>query len=320
MRGGVFICYRREDSAGFARLIYDRLTKRLGRKHVFVDVNNIPLGSDFVDVLSERVGACTALIAIIGRGWLSIADEANRRRLDDPDDFVRFEIEAALARGVRVIPVLVDGAAMPRPDDLPDSLKKLTRRQAIEISNSRFDSDVERLTHALSLIEDELRQREVAEVARAEEARHQAEAESARRPEDPRPAGEAAEAERAAREERERQEAAELARAEEGRRLAEERRAREAAEAERAAREERKKREGAQPVELAMRAGALRHYVSYAWADESDPDHEVGNRLTRMERCFVSNYANSSLYCFFTKPIDVVFMAIVYLFFLAINI
>ena len=140
MLGGVFISYRREDSGGFAGRIYDRLTNRLGRERIFFDVDNIPPGMDFVDVLTERVGACGVLIAVIGKNWISSADEDNRRRLDDPNDFVRIEIEAALARGVWVIPVLVDGAAMPKPEELPDSLKKLRRRQAIEISHSRFNS------------------------------------------------------------------------------------------------------------------------------------------------------------------------------------
>ena len=98
--GGVFICYRREDSGGYAGRIYDRLAKRLGRTNVFIDVDNIPPGLDFVDVLSERVGACTALIAIIGRDWVSIADKENRRRIDDPHDFVHIEIAAALDRGI----------------------------------------------------------------------------------------------------------------------------------------------------------------------------------------------------------------------------
>jgi hypothetical protein len=164
--GGVFICYRREDSAGFARLIYDRLTNKLGRERVFFDVDNIAPGVDFVDILSERVAKCDALIAVIGRHWTSSVDIHNRRRLDDPDDFVRIEIEAALERKIRVIPVLVDGAIMPRSDDLPDRLKKLRRRQAIEIShNHRFDSDVEGLTRALSALDEELRQLEPAERA-----------------------------------------------------------------------------------------------------------------------------------------------------------
>jgi hypothetical protein len=211
--GGVFICYRREDSAGFARLIYDRLTHKLGHESVFFDVDNIPPGLDFVDILSDRVGQCDALIAVIGKNWASSRYLDDQRRLDDPHDFVRIEIEAALARKIRVIPILVDGATMPRPDDLPDSLKKLTRRQGIEISHTRFDSDVERLTRALSLLEEELRQREAAESERvvrderdkreaaeakestekAEQARKLAEVEAARRAAEERRAAETAE-------------------------------------------------------------------------------------------------------------------------------
>ena len=154
MSGGVFISYRREDSGGFAGRIYDRLVTRLGNDNVFFDVDAIPPGRDFVDVLSDRVGRCDALVAIIGRQWVSSVDGSNRRRLDDPNDFVRIEIEAALSRDVPVIPVLVDGAPPPQAADLPDSLKKLARRQAIEISHNRFDSDAERLTEALAKIEE----------------------------------------------------------------------------------------------------------------------------------------------------------------------
>ena len=156
MSGGVFISYRREDSGGFAGRIYDRLSNKLGRDNVFFDVDAIRPGLDFVDVLSDRVGKCDALVAVIGKHWVSSADSQNQRRLDDPSDFVRVEIEAALQRKVPVIPVLVDGAGMPQPGELPDSLKRLTRRQAIEISHARFDSDAERLTEALSQLEDEL--------------------------------------------------------------------------------------------------------------------------------------------------------------------
>ena len=160
MTGGVFISYRREDSGGYAGRINDRLTSRLGRESVFFDVDTIPPGRDFVEVLSERVGKCDALLAVIGKHWVSSADSNHQRRLDDPNDFVRIEIEAALSRDVPVIPVLVDGAAMPLPEDLPDSLKKLIRRQAVEISHARFDSDAERLTEALSRIEEEMSRRE----------------------------------------------------------------------------------------------------------------------------------------------------------------
>ena len=164
MLGGVYISYRREDSAGFARLIYDRLTRRLERNYVFFDFASIQPGQDFVEVLTNRVRACDALVAIIGKNWISSVDANKRRRLDDPHDFVRIEIEAALKSDIRVIPVLVDGATMPRTDDLPESLKKLTRRNGIEISHTRFDSDVDRLTRALSLLEEERRKREALQV------------------------------------------------------------------------------------------------------------------------------------------------------------
>jgi TIR domain len=160
MSGGVYISYRREDSAGFARLIYDRLTRRLDPDRIFFDFASIQPGQDFVEVLTSRVRACDALVAVIGKNWISSVDENNQRRLDDSHDFVRIEIEAALKSDVRVIPALVDGATMPRREDLPDTLEKLRRRQAIEISHSRFDSDVERLTRALVLLEEERRKLE----------------------------------------------------------------------------------------------------------------------------------------------------------------
>jgi hypothetical protein len=137
---GVFISYRREESSFAARAIYDRVAQKVGRENVFLDVDNIDLGVDWFQVLPEKVGACDALIAVIGKNWVSSADE---------DDFIRFEIEGALQRNVPVIPVLVDGATMPHADELPDAIKNLARRQGIEISHNHFDSDVERLTDAL---------------------------------------------------------------------------------------------------------------------------------------------------------------------------
>ena len=156
MLGGVFISYRREDSGGYAGRIYDRLAGVLGSDNVFFDVDSIAPGVDFIDTLSDRVGRCDALVALIGKQWLTIADAEKRRRLDDPNDFVRIEIEAALNRGIRVIPVLVDGATLPNSQDLPPSLQNLPRRQGIEISLARFNSDVERLNQALAELEKEL--------------------------------------------------------------------------------------------------------------------------------------------------------------------
>src|ERR1700722_1472023 len=163
MSGGVFICYRREESAVAARAIRDRVAQRLERENVFLDVDSIDLGVDWFNVLTDRVGACDALVAVIGRNWVSSSDNENRRRIDDPDDFVRIEIEAALKRDVRVIPVLIDGAAMPKAAELPDSVKGLARRQGMEVSPARFDTDVEKLTSALASILEARRNRDADE-------------------------------------------------------------------------------------------------------------------------------------------------------------
>ena len=146
----VFISYRREETAYPAGWLYDRLGERFGGARVFKDVDSIALGDDFVEAITRAVGSCDVLIALIGDQWLTVSDEHGRRRLDDPHDYVRLEVEAALARNVRVIPVLVDGARMPRAEELPDALAPLVRRQALELSPSRFDSDTERLILVLA--------------------------------------------------------------------------------------------------------------------------------------------------------------------------
>jgi hypothetical protein len=146
--GRIFISYRREETAYPAGWLYDRLADRFGGGQVFKDVDSIQLGDDFVEVITSAVGSCDVLLALIGDQWLTITD-AHGRRLDDPDDFVRLEIEAALTRNVRVIPILVDGARMPRADELPDSLARLVRRQALELSPARFDFDTGRLLRVL---------------------------------------------------------------------------------------------------------------------------------------------------------------------------
>jgi hypothetical protein len=147
--GRIFISYRREESAYPAGWLYDRLADRYGGGQVFKDIDSIRLGDDFVEVITRAVGSCDVLLALIGDRWLTITDEDGRRRLDNPADFVRVEIEAALKRNVRVIPILVDGAQMPRAADLPRSLAKLVRRQALELSPARFDSDTSRLLRVL---------------------------------------------------------------------------------------------------------------------------------------------------------------------------
>lgn len=146
--GRVFISYRREETAYPAGWLYDRLANRYGSQ-VFKDVDSIQLGDDFVEVITRAVGSCDVLLALIGDQWLTITDQDGRRRLDDPDDFVRLEIEAALTRNVRVIPILVEGATLPRADELPPSLAGLVRRQALELSPARFDFDTSRLLKVL---------------------------------------------------------------------------------------------------------------------------------------------------------------------------
>jgi TIR domain len=155
--GRIFISYRREETAYPAGWLYDRLADRFGGRQVFKDVDSIQLGDDFVEVITRAVGSCDVLLALIGDQWLTITDTHGRRRLDDPDDFVRLEIEAALTRKVRVIPILVDGARMPRADELPDSLVKLVRRQALELSPARFEFDTSRLLKVLDLTLAEVR-------------------------------------------------------------------------------------------------------------------------------------------------------------------
>jgi hypothetical protein len=147
--GRIFISYRREETAYPAGWLFAQLADHYGGGQVFKDVDSIQLGDDFVEVITSAVGSCDVLLALIGDQWLTITDEHGRRRLDDPDDFVRLEIQAALTRNIRVIPILVDGARMPRADELPDSLAGLVRRQALELSPARFDFDTGRLLKVL---------------------------------------------------------------------------------------------------------------------------------------------------------------------------
>ena len=146
MAGNIFINYRREESGHVAGRLHDSLAPTFGRDKLFMDVDNIPVGRDFEDYLKSQVAACDAMLAIIGPNWLTAKDETGQRRLDNPEDFVVIEIGAALARNIPVVPVLVDGARMPKASELPDSLKHLARRQAIQVRHTNFRSDAEALT------------------------------------------------------------------------------------------------------------------------------------------------------------------------------
>ena len=146
--GKVFISYRRRETAGHAGRLYDRLAEHYGDERVFMDVRMEP-GVDFVEQIDEAVTECDALLSLIGAQWLDMRDAEGRRRLDDPHDFARLEVESALARDVKVIPVLLQEAKMPEPEDLPPSMAPLARRHAIELSDDRWDYDVGRLIGVL---------------------------------------------------------------------------------------------------------------------------------------------------------------------------
>ena len=154
MASRVFINYRRDDSIASAGRVHDRLAQAIGRKRVFMDIDHIPAGVDFVDYLDQQVSAADVVLVVIGPHWLDAADEHGRHRLHNPDDFVAVEIASALDRKIRVIPVLIDGARMPKAEALPDRLKSLSRRNAVEVRNSQFGRDadalVERVREALS--------------------------------------------------------------------------------------------------------------------------------------------------------------------------
>lgn len=161
----VFLSYRRDDASGHAGRLYDLLAARYGAERVFMDVDAVPVGSDFDAAISRAMASCDVLIALIGRGWLQATDAGGRRRLDDPDDFVRREIESALTEGVVVVPTCVQGAQIPRAEDLPPSLAALTRRQGFHLSDMGWQDDVRRLIRRLESVEREESERPVAAAA-----------------------------------------------------------------------------------------------------------------------------------------------------------
>jgi hypothetical protein len=147
----VFISYRRADSADVTGRIYDRLSGHFGASTIFKDVDSIPPGIDFKEHLEKAVGKCKIFLVVIGDNWLQAADSLQNNRLENPRDFVRIELEAALNRNIPVIPLLVRGASMPAEEKLPPSLRKLVYRNAIPIrSDPDFHRDMDRLIEAIS--------------------------------------------------------------------------------------------------------------------------------------------------------------------------
>ena len=147
----IFISYRRSDSADVMGRIVDRLELDFGEEKIFKDVDDIEAGVDFRQSIANAVQACDVVLAIIGDKWLEVRDgESGQRRIDKPNDFVRVELETALKRDIRVIPVLVRGTVMPSADQLPESLKALAFRNAIKVRpDPDFSTDIDRLSAAL---------------------------------------------------------------------------------------------------------------------------------------------------------------------------
>ncbi|MCQ8130754.1 toll/interleukin-1 receptor domain-containing protein [Methylomonas rivi] len=141
----IFISYRREDSAGYSGRLADRLALTFGDRQIFRDFEDINPGQNFAESIQAGLSGADVFLVVIGPRWLQVTDHNGRRRLDNAEDFVRLEIETALQRDIQIIPILVNGAKMPRTADLPTSLTTLIYRQALELSDSRWEQDVGKL-------------------------------------------------------------------------------------------------------------------------------------------------------------------------------
>ena len=146
----IFISYRREDADEAAGRLSDHLVNQFGQDSIFMDVDGIAPGRDFRKVIDETLTECDVLLGVMGRNWLDIKDEAGKRRLDNESDFVRLEIASALRRDIPVIPVRVQGASIPKPDQLPADLQDFSYRNAVELTHERWNSDVHVLVEKLN--------------------------------------------------------------------------------------------------------------------------------------------------------------------------
>ena len=145
----IFLCYRREDTQWFARSVYQSLASKYGREQVFRDIDSTPAGVRFSTWIESRVGQCDVMVVLIGHAWSSAAHHSGQRRLESPKDWVRQEIETALGRDIPIIPVRVQGAPMPSEDELPLSIAELAGFQSAEVTDSRWDFDVDLLIRAI---------------------------------------------------------------------------------------------------------------------------------------------------------------------------
>ncbi|HET7158144.1 MAG TPA: TIR domain-containing protein, partial [Burkholderiales bacterium] len=181
----VFLSYRREDSAGYTGRLNDRFVERWGEERVFFDLDTIAPGEDFVEAIDRTLAQSEVMILVIGPRWLTATEPDGRRRIDESADYHRIEVERALQRGIRIIPALVGGARMPGEAQLPEALKKLARRNAVEISDKRFKYDADQLGDEVERILEKAQAAAQAQgredAARLEEARRAEAQENARR-------------------------------------------------------------------------------------------------------------------------------------------
>jgi Leucine-rich repeat (LRR) protein len=147
----VFISYRRTNTAGEAIALFKDLAALLGENSAFMDVQSIALGRDFREVLQEVTASCDLMLVLIGLNWADAKDERGRKGLEDPDDYVRLELEAALKRDIPITPVLVQAARMPGPEQLPVEIRDLAYRNGFELSHARWESDVREMIRRLGL-------------------------------------------------------------------------------------------------------------------------------------------------------------------------
>ena len=148
----IFINYRRDDTQGVAGRLFDHLALEYSRSELFMDVDAMKPGLDFIKQLDAQVSQCHVLLAMIGPHWVDARDAAGKRRLDNDKDSVRIELASALRRDIAVIPVLVEGTPMPPEDSLPDDLKPLARRHALELRHTRFNADADAIVQALEQV------------------------------------------------------------------------------------------------------------------------------------------------------------------------
>ena len=178
---GIFLSYRREDAGPYARSLHLQLTQRIPDAPIFMDLDSIEPGLDFAEIIEDAVNSCAVLVALIGQQWTTLTDEEGERRLDNPDDYVRFEVKTALEQDVRVIPVLIDDAKPLRQQDLPAELHKLARLNAHKLSYDRYQDDADRLFDVIQRVLAPFKEREEAQRKVAEEA-EQKDREEAERP------------------------------------------------------------------------------------------------------------------------------------------